>query len=167
MTADDAPGPVHGQARGKGSASRRELGSPGQLPAVISHLSAICRARQNRGVTADMQAIAPGRYAVTVCNGRKELSLTFSLRRRSWDLADVQLTEDGKPTDAARSMYEVIRLLSGHEIGTGTPSRTGAQGDTQSRLPGSGVIGRRLVFWGWRAACAGHEAPCRCFRHFR
>ena len=135
MTADDAPGPVHGQARGEGSASPREAGSPGQLPAVISHLSAICPARQNRGVTADVQAIAPDRYAVTVCNGRRELSLTFSLRRRGWDLADVQLTEDGKPADAARSMYEVIRLLSDHEIGTGTPSRTGA-----ARLPRNSAL---------------------------
>jgi hypothetical protein len=93
---------------------------------VIAHLTAICRARQNRGVTADVQETAPGRYQVTVGNGRKELSLTFALRRRGWDLADVQLTEDGQPKDAARSMYEIIRLLSDHEIGTGTPSRTGA-----------------------------------------
>jgi hypothetical protein len=93
---------------------------------VVAHLTAICRARQNKGVTADVQETAPGRYKVTVRKGRKELSLTFALRRRGWDLADVQLTEDGQPKDAARSMYEVIRLLSDHEIGTGTPSRTGA-----------------------------------------
>ena len=32
--------------------------------------------------------------------------------------------------DAARTIYEVIRLLSDYEIGTGTPSRTRA-----ARLP--------------------------------
>ena len=130
MTADDTSGPVHGQAGEQGTASCREPESPGPLPAVISHLTAICRARQRRGMTADVQAAAPGLYLVTVCNGRKELSLTFTLRRRGWDLADVQLTEDGVPVDAARSMYEILRLLSDHEIGTGTPSRTGG-----ARLP--------------------------------
>jgi hypothetical protein len=88
---------------------------------VIAHLTALCRARQGRGVTADVQALSPGRYVVTVCHARRELTLTFAWRRR-WDLADVRLTEDGKPLDAARSLYEVIRLLTDHEIGTGTPS---------------------------------------------
>jgi hypothetical protein len=124
MTADDATSPVHGQAGDQGSTSRREPGGPGRFPAVISHLAAICRARQDRGVTADVRACAPDRYVVTVCHGRRELSLTFAWRRRRWDLADVQLTEDGEVLDAARSLYEVIRLLSDHEIGTGTPSRT-------------------------------------------
>jgi WD40 repeat protein len=32
-------------------------------------------------------------------------------------------------------------------------------------FPGQVLSGRRLVFWGWRAACAGHEAVFRCFRH--
>ena len=91
------------------------------MPAVIAHLTAMCRARQDKGVTADVQATSPGRYVITICNRRKTLSLTFTRRRRRWDLTDVQMTEDGKPVDAARSMYEVIRLLSDHEIGTGTP----------------------------------------------
>jgi hypothetical protein len=95
----------------------------------------MCRARQDRGVTADVQASAPGRYVVTICKGRKELTLTFARRRRRWDLADVQLTEDGEAVDAARSMYEVIRLLSDHEIGTGTPSRTRG-----ARLPRDGAL---------------------------
>ena len=111
--------------------SLREPGSPGQLPAVILHLIAVCRARADRGVSVDVQASAPGRYVVTVCRSRKELSLTIAWRRRRWDLADVQLTEDGEALDAARSMYEVLRLLSDHEIGTGTPSRTRG-----ARLPG-------------------------------
>lgn len=116
MTADDPASPAHGQAGDQGSAD--------PLPAVISHLTAMCRARQDKGVTADVQATAPGRYVITICNRRKTVSLTFTWRRRRWDLADVQMTEDGKPVDAARSMYEVIRLLSDHEIGTGTPSPT-------------------------------------------
>ena len=124
MTADDMARPVHGQGGNQGNASRREPGSPGRLPAVISHLTAMCRARQDRGVTADVRGCAPGRYVVTICHGRRELSLTFAWRRRRWDLADVQLTEDGEVLDAARSLYEVIRLLSDHEIGTGTPSPT-------------------------------------------
>jgi hypothetical protein len=130
MTASDTTAPVHGQAGDQGGGRRREQEGPGRLPAVISHLTAMCRARQDRGVTADVQFSAPGRYVLTVCNGRKEVTLTFARRRRRWDLADIQLTEDGEPVDAARSIYEVIRLLSDHEIGTGTPSRTSG-----SRLP--------------------------------
>jgi hypothetical protein len=130
MTANDTTSLVPGQAGDQGSASRREPGSSGRLPAVISHLTAMCRARQQRGVTADVQASAPGRYVLTVCNGPREVTLTFARRRRRWDLADVQLTEDGEAVDAARSIYEVIRLLSDHEIGTGTPSRT-----RDARLP--------------------------------
>jgi hypothetical protein len=118
MTASGTPG----RAGDQGSASGCEPGSPGRVPAVIAHLTAMCRARQDRGVTADVQATAPGRYVLTVRLGRKELSLTFARRRRRWDLADIQLTEDGEVLDAARSLYEVIRLLSDHEIGTGTPS---------------------------------------------
>jgi hypothetical protein len=48
MTANDTTSPVHGQAGYQGGAS------PGQLPAVISHLTAMCRARRDRGVTADV-----------------------------------------------------------------------------------------------------------------
>lgn len=130
MTASDTTAPVHGQAGDQGGGRRREQGGPDRLPAVISHLTAMCRARQHRGVTADVQLSAPGRYVLTVCNGRKEVTLTFARRRRRWDLDDVQLTEDGEPVDTARSIYEVIRLLSDHEIGTGTPSPTGG-----ARLP--------------------------------
>ena len=124
MTANDTTGPAHGRAEDQGSTNRHEPGTPDPLPAVISHLTAMCRTRRDRGVTADVQATAPGRYVVTICSRRKELSLTFAQRRRRWDLADVRLTEDGKPVDAARSIYEVIRLLSDHEIDTGTPART-------------------------------------------
>jgi hypothetical protein len=130
MTASDTTAPVHGQAGDQGSARSREQERPGRLPAVISHLTAMCRARQHRGVTADVQFSAPGRWVLTVCNGSKELTLTFARRRRRWDLADIQLTEDGELVDAARSIYEVIRLLSDHEIGTGTSSRT-----SSARLP--------------------------------
>lgn len=135
MTASDTTALVHGQAGDQGSARSREQEPPGRLPAVISHLTAICRARQHRGVTADVQFSAPGQYVLTVCNGSKELALTFAQRRRRWDLADIQLAKDGEPVDAARSIYEVIRLLSDHEIGTGTPSRTGS-----ARLPRNSAL---------------------------
>jgi hypothetical protein len=129
MTASDTTALAHGQAGDQGG-HRCEQGGPDRLPAVISHLTAICRARQHRGVTADVQFSAPGRYVLTVCNGRKEATLAFARRKGRWDLDDVQLTKDGEPVDAARSIYEVIRLLSDHEIGTGTPSRTSG-----ARLP--------------------------------
>jgi len=54
----------------------------------------------------------PAGTGVTICKGRKELVLSFTGRRR--DLADVRLTEDRTPQDAARSISEVIRLLSEH-----------------------------------------------------
>ena len=75
-------------------------------------------------MTCDVQSPGPGRYVLTVRSGRKELTLTFARRRRRWDLSDIGLTEDGEPLDVTRSLYDVIRLLSSHEIGTGTPSRT-------------------------------------------
>jgi hypothetical protein len=105
-------------------------GSPARVPAVITHVAAMCRSKQGKGVTADVQAPAPGRYQVTVRRGRKELVLLFAWRHRRWDLADVQLTEGGEPQDAALSIREIARLLSDHEIGTGDPSRIRG-----SRLP--------------------------------
>lgn len=122
-----AASPARDRAGHQGNRSGRHgPGNPDRLPAVIAHLIAICRARRDRGVTADVQTAVPGRYVVTVCRHQTELALTFAWRHRRWDLADVELTEDGEPQDAARSIYEVIRLLSDHEIGTGTPSRTRA-----------------------------------------
>jgi hypothetical protein len=90
---------------------------------VIAHLSAMCRSKQDKGVTVDVKAPAPGRYQVTVRRDRRELVLTFAWRRRRWDLADVRLTDDGKQQDAAHSMHEIARLLSDHETGTGDPSQ--------------------------------------------
>ena len=125
MSAKNTTSPVRGQARNQADGPRRrKQGIPTRPPAVIDHLTALCRARQERGVTADVQAPAPGRYVLTVCTGRKELALTFSWRRRRWDLADIKLTKDGEPQDVTRSLYEIIRLLSDHEIGTGTSSPT-------------------------------------------
>ena len=89
-------------------------------------------------MTTDVQAPAPGRYLVTICTGRKELVLTFARRRRLWDLADVRLTDDGKPQDAARSISEVIRLLSDHEPGTGGHPRIRA-----SQLPRNSALDAR------------------------
>lgn len=105
------------------------------MPSVIAHVAAICRSKQSRGLTVDVQAPAPGRYKVTIGKGRKELVLTFAWRRRRWDLADVRLTEDGRPQDAARSMYEIVRLLSDHQIGTGDPSPVRG-----SRLPRNSAL---------------------------
>jgi hypothetical protein len=123
MSAKNTTSPARGQAGNQAdSPRRRKQGIPARPPAVIDHLTAICRARQERGVTADVQAPAPGRYVLTVCTSRKELALTFAWRRRRWDLTDIQLTKDGEPQDVTRSLYEVIRLLSDHEIGTGTSS---------------------------------------------
>jgi hypothetical protein len=110
-------------------------GTPAQVPSVIAHVAAICRSKQARGVTVDVQAPAPGRYQVTICKDRKELVLTFTWRRRRWDLADVHLTDDGKPQDAARSMYEIVRLLSDRE--TGTEDRSRIRG---SRLPRNSAL---------------------------
>jgi hypothetical protein len=126
MTATDTTAPARDQA---------EESSHSRFPAVISHLTAICRARQHRGVTADVQFSAPGRYLLTVCNNSKELTLTFARRHRRWNLADIRLTEDGEPVDVDHSIYEVIRLLSDHEIGTGTPSRTSG-----ARLPRNSAL---------------------------
>jgi hypothetical protein len=109
-------------------------GTVARVPSVIAHVAAICRSKQARGVTAAVQA-SPGRYEVTICKDRRELVLTFAWRRRRWDLADVRLTDDGKPQDAARSMYEIVRLLSDHEIGTDDPTRVRG-----SRLPRNSAL---------------------------
>src|ERR1017187_8716621 len=126
MSAQNTTSPVRGEAGNQADGPRRrKQGIPARPPAVIDHLTALCRARQERGVTADVQAPAPGRYVLTVCTGRKELALTLAWRRRRWDLADIQLAKDGEPQHVTRSLYEVIRPRSDHETGTGpsSPSR--------------------------------------------
>lgn len=82
-------------------------------------------------MTADVQFSAPGRYVVAVCHHCKELSLTFARRHPRWDLADLQLTEDGEPLGAARCIYAVIRLtgpllaaLLPHGSGRACPDQT-------------------------------------------
>jgi hypothetical protein len=127
-----APPPAGARAGHSGrAASRPGPAGPGPLPAIIRHLTAICRARQDRGLAAEVQEPAPGRYLVTISRAQRQLTLAFAWHHRRWDLADAQLTVDGEPQDVGRSLYEVIRMLCDHEIGTGTPShiRSG------SRLP--------------------------------
>jgi hypothetical protein len=121
------PGSPPGQTRPRAgrrsrAASQPSPGSPGPLPAAVMHLTAICRARKRQGLTADVQAPAPGRYIITICRAGRELTLTYAWRHRRWDLADTQLTVGGEPQDTTRPLYQLIRMLSDHEIGTGTPS---------------------------------------------
>jgi hypothetical protein len=137
-SASNQVSPVGGQLERQDSiASRHEPGNSARLPAVIAHLSAICRAREHRGVTADVQHPEPGQYKVIVSNGRREVTLTLAWRRRRWDLTDLALTEDGEPRDAARTLYEVIRLLSDREAGTDPPS------GTSGRLPRNSALEAR------------------------
>lgn len=119
------PGPMDSKPRAR--TGHDDAGPPGTagpgLPAVVEHLTSICRARSRQGLTADVQVPAPGRYIITISRAGRELTLTVGWRHRRWDITDVQLTVDGEPRDAAGPLHQLIRMLSDHEIGTGTPSR--------------------------------------------
>ena len=105
-----------------------------RLPAMVQHFAAMCHARQAKGITFEASA-APGHYLTTITTGHQQATLAFSRRHRRWDLTAIIMTQDGKLLDTTRTIHDIIRLLTAHEIGTGTPSPTSG-----ARLPRNSAL---------------------------
>jgi hypothetical protein len=92
------------------------------LPAVLTHLVAVCRAKLNGNGTIEVQPGA-NRYVITVCRGHKDLVMMFVRRHRQWRLTAAGVVIDGQPQGVrVRTVTEAIQLLGGHGPGTGRTS---------------------------------------------
>ena len=95
----------------------------GALPAVLTHIVAVCRARLRDRGTVEVQPGGPGRYVINACLGSRELVMMFARRRRGWVLAAAGLIADGEPRAVQCSnLAEAMRLLGDHRAGTGDRS---------------------------------------------